>query len=76
MERQSGHVNQNTYNQACNMLYTPYGETSQLRGKDRQEVQQIKHANDAKQISYNPYAGPVDYSQRAQDFMNNMSSKY
>ena len=72
MEWQRGQVNQATYNQACYMLYTPYGEKSSLTGSDRQTVQQIKHANDSHQIRYNPYAGPTDHSAKAQDFMNNL----
>jgi hypothetical protein len=74
-QRQLGRVNQEAYQEACNMLYTDYGEKPKYSGKDRQELQKIKHSNEEKQPKTNPYSGPEDKTSDAQQFMMNLKNK-
>ena len=66
-------VNQKVYQNACDKLFTGYGDAPTYGGKIRQELQKIKHANDFKQKGYNPYGGPEDKSKDAQAFLDGLS---
>ena len=67
--QKGGRVDQTTYMKACDLLYNDHGQEPKLKGKQRQEVQKIKHANDKKQKGPNHYAGPKDKSKQAQSYM-------
>ena len=65
-------VSRDVYIDACEKLYNKHGEKPRYTGPVRQELQQIKHANDKHQKGPNPYAGPKDKSDDAQRFLNSL----